>query len=97
MPNIEIILNSFLLADTKLTKYCVEDIFNVDPAKQTAQRMRCDPKFLGEKLLRPGLQGLRPAQGLDRITQQPALARPGHKTRLAGRKIICSKFPKRIG
>ena len=67
----------------------VEDVLDIDPAGQPAERRRRRPQFLGDQLFAPGAAlGQRPVQRRNGVLQRPAVTGAGHEGGFCGREII---------
>jgi len=65
-----------LLSDTKLPKDHIQNILNVDPAKQSSEGISRRPQILRRQLLPLPDSGDAPLQGGGRLLQQTALSGP---------------------
>jgi hypothetical protein len=75
-----------LFSDTKVAKYHVQNVLDVDPAGQSLQGPRRQSQLLGDKLLRPRLSSA--AEAPDHHSKNFAMPLSSHHGSLAGRKEI---------
>src|SRR5580693_8343668 len=86
---------SFLLTNTKIAKYGVEDMFHVNAAEQPSQSCGCSPQILRDELL--SLLGIANAvlQQFHCLPQQLPMPLPADQAALARTKIIQRKCNQR--
>ena len=76
-----------LFADAKVAENHVQDVLDIDPAGQPAERAGGDPQLLGQQILAAGhFASLRPLQGRQYLLKRAPVAFAGHQRRFGPRQ-----------